>query len=354
MPQTRRRFLATSLLLGSATLAGCGGKALAGKNDGPTLAPQAALPTKVPEGTKIIIGDPTTQKALELTGLVDKLTFEVEFANISGGPQTSEAFRAGALDLGSVADIPPIHAKWTGIETRIVAARFRQDPVNHPIYQLAIAPGISVATTADLQGKKIAFSPGQAQGALLLRVLKAAGLSKEDVELVELPSTEDVYSNSLSSKQVDVAPVGGTQLKRYLAKYGKDGAAAIKHGLRDDPGHLYALKSSIDDPAKAAAIREYVTLWAKALRWIDEHPDEWIRDYYVDDQGLSADDGRYLIEQVGHPDVPDDWGPVIERHQETIDLLSQELGNDGFPAGELYDRRFEKLGHQSFAEGWKA
>ena len=87
----------------------------------------------------------------------------------------------------------------------------------------------------DLRGKKIAYSPGQAQGALVLRVLKAAGLTKEDVELVELPSTGDVYSTALACRQVDVAPVGGVQVKRYLAKYGTDGATTISHGLRDDP-----------------------------------------------------------------------------------------------------------------------
>ena len=34
--------------------------------------------------------------------------------------------------------------------------------------------------------------------------------------------------------RVDVAPIGGVQIKRYLAKYGKDGASTIDHGLRDD------------------------------------------------------------------------------------------------------------------------
>ena len=42
-----------------------------------------------------------------------------------------------------------------------------------------IPPGTTVNTPADLRGKKIAYSPGQAQGALVLKVLKKAGLAKE-------------------------------------------------------------------------------------------------------------------------------------------------------------------------------
>ncbi|WP_236051307.1 type 2 periplasmic-binding domain-containing protein [Nonomuraea cypriaca] len=97
-----RPTLAVLLL---AALAGCAGggeqKAAA------ALAADAPLPTSVPKGTKLIIGDPPTKVALQLSGEIDKFSFDIEWANISGGPQTTEAFRADALDVGAVADIPP-------------------------------------------------------------------------------------------------------------------------------------------------------------------------------------------------------------------------------------------------------
>lgn len=157
---TRRTLLAAS---GAAALAGIAGCA----RDEPAGAAtdlSAPIPTAVPPGTRLVIGDPTTQRALEFSGEVAGLPFEVEWANVSGGPQTLEAFRADALDIGAVADIPPIHATWTGVPVRIVAAKFRVDPIQHPIYQLGIAPGVSAPTLADLRGKRIAYSPGQAQG----------------------------------------------------------------------------------------------------------------------------------------------------------------------------------------------
>ena len=342
MPKKSLVVVAAAALTALTLLSGCGGDAQAG-GSGAKLALDAALPTEVPDGVKIVVGDPATQVAFKLSGQLDKVSKYVQFANLSGGPQTTEAFRAHALDLGSVAEIPSIHATWTGLHVKIVASKFRQDPINHPIYELGIAPGVQVKTLADLRGKKIAYSPGQAQGALVLKVLKKAGLTKQDVKLVELPSTGDIYPNALAAKQVDVAPIGGVSIKRYLTKYGKDGATTIRHGLRDDAGHLYGPTESLEDAGKAAAIRAYVAAWGVAQDWIDKHPEEWIEGYYVKDQGLTTADGQWLVDNAGHPDISADWSDAIKRQQETIELLAKETDNPVIQAADLYDLRFQTV-----------
>lgn len=302
----------------------------------------AQLAATVPPGTKLVIGDPTTQKALELSGLIKEIPFEIEFVNLSGGPQTSEAFRAHALDVGAVAEIPSIFANWNNLPVRNIAYRERKDPISHPVYRFGIAPGVDVKTLTDFRGKRIAFSPGQAQGALVLRALQAAGLTRNDVTLVEIPSTGDVYPVALASHQVDIAPIGGVYIRRYLTQYGHDGATVIEHGLRDDTSHLYAPQWVLDDPAKAAALGIYVDFWAKATKWINEHPQEWIEGYYVKDQGLTPEDGQYLVDLTGEQVIPDSWDEVIGRHQQTIDLLAKELGYPPLSAEQIFDRRYEK------------
>lgn len=317
---------------------------------GPVLAADAALPTAVPDGTKLVIGDPAQQLSFELSGLAKLLEFEVEWANISGGPKSAEAFRAKSLDISSVADIPPIHTNWTGLPTRIVAASGRKDPIGHPIYDLGVTPGADIKSLEDLRGHRIAYSPGQAQGALILRVLNAAGLTQDDVELVELPSTADVYTNALAGGEVDVAPIGGTQVKVYINKYGVDGATTIPHGLRDDPGVLYAPVEVLEDADKAAAIAQYVRLWGAAKLWAKANPEEWINAWYVDHEGLSYEDGEYLVEREGELDFPDNWDETIERHQETIEVVAEGTGYEVFDAETIYDRRFEHLVTEGIAE----
>lgn len=307
------------------------------------------IPAAVDPGTTLTVGAPDLRVALELSGQADRLPFKVKWANISGGPQCSEAFRADALDICSAADIPSINAHWTGLDTKLVAVKFRTDPVAHPVYELGTAPGSGIRTLADLRGKKIAYSPGQAQGALVLRILAKAGLTQQDVELVELASTGDVYPTALGNRQVDAAPIADVNIKRYLAHYGEEGGATIRHGLRDDPAHLWALTESVADAQKSAAVRELVRFWARAQTWIDQHPREWVAGYYVKDQGLDREDGAYLVRRVGHPDLPADWTDAIRRQQQTIDLLAEEQNREPFDADQLFDRRYEAVAAQALA-----
>ncbi|GAA4228270.1 ABC transporter substrate-binding protein [Actinomadura meridiana] len=354
-PGRAPRWLGAALTLLSTMMiaAACAGSGVDHAGEG-GLTLSAVLPEQVPGGTKLVIGDPKTQRALELSGQIDDLPFESEWANFSGGPKTSEAFRAGALDVGAVADIPPLHARWTGLKVRIVAAAGREDPLRHPIYEFGVAPGVNIKQLSDLRGKRVAYSVGQAQGALVLRVLAKAGLTKNDVKLVELASTDDDYVNALASKQVDAAPLGGVLIKRYLTKFGRDGATTIPHGIRDDPSHLYVAETSLSSPAKAAAIRAYVRLWARAARWINEHPKEWAKGYYVEHEGLSAADAVYLVQRDGKATVPAAWGEIIARHQETADLLANEQGRPTLNVrADLYDLRFESVGGAAFTAGEK-
>src|SRR3954453_5334189 len=305
--------LATSLFTLTALL---GLTACGADDQGPHLALSAAVPDKVPDGTVLRVGDPATQVALQLSGLDKDLGIDIEWANISGGPKTLEAFRADAIDAGSVADIPPLFAQWTGTDVKIVAARTTVDPLDHPTYELGIAPGAKVSDLADLEGKKIPYSPGQAQGALVLRVLQEAGLTQDDVELVEMTSVDDSFVNALGSKQVDVAPLGQALVATYLAKYERDGAATVAPGVRDDAWTLYAPTSVLQDADKAAALKKYVAVWARAQQWISEHPDEFAKAFYVDHEGLSAEDASYVVKALGAFDVPTSWDDVISRHQE--------------------------------------
>lgn len=341
-PNPRRRpdrSLALTLA-GLTALLGLG--ACSGQEEGPHLELSAAVPDEVPDGTVLRVGDPATQTALELSGLDEQLDIDVEWANISGGPKTLEAFRGDALDVGGVADIPPLFAQWTGTDIKIVAARETVDPLEHPTYELGIAPGAAVTDLADLKGKRIAYSPGQAQGAVVLRVLQEAGLTQGDVELVEMASVDDVYVNALGSKQVDVAPLQQALAAPYLAKYEQDGGTTIAPGVRDDAWTLYSPTTVIEDADKAAAIKQYVAVWAQAQQWISEHPEEFAQGYYVEHEGLPEADALAIVKALGEFEVPTDWTETIERHQATADLLAKEQGHDALDVADLWDRRFEK------------
>jgi sulfonate transport system substrate-binding protein len=335
--RSRRTTLAGVAVLSALTACGSDGS-------GATLALSAALPDKVPSGTVIRIGDPEIQAIVQASALGKELTaagVKVQWANISGGPQSIQAFRGNKLDCSSVADIPSLFAAWTGTSTKIIFQSVTIDPLQHPTYALGIAPGAKITAPADLRGKKIAYSAGQAQGALVLRVLRKAGLTQQDVKLVDMTSKGDSYVTALGSKAVDVAPLGAANVKIYEKKY--PSSSAIPTGIRDDAATIYCLTKSVQDAAKAAALKAYVTVRTKALLWRNQHPGEFAKAYYEDSQGLSAADAKALTALDGATGIPATWDNADARLQQTADLLAKEQDREKLDVRTLVDLRFEKV-----------
>jgi len=339
MRNPRSMALAAVAALSALALTACGGDGRAA-----TLELSAALPDQVPSGTEIRIGDPSVQAILQASGLDKGLAdagVKVEWANISGGPASIQAFRGDKLDCSAVADIPSLFAAWTGTSTKIVFQAVTVDPLKYPTYELGVAPGANVASLADLRGKKIAYSAGQAQGALVLRVLQKAGLTQKDVTLVDMTSKADSYVTALGSKAVDVAPLGASNVKIYKGKY--PGASAIPTGIRDDASTLYCLTKSVQDAGKAAALKVYVCLRAKALLWENDHPDEYAKAYLEGVEGLSPAAAKDVLAVSGKNGIPASWDNAEIRLQETADLLATEQKHDKLDVSALVDRRFEKV-----------
>lgn len=305
------------------------------------------LPTKVGKDTILTVGDPVTQWVFEHNGWDKELPFTIRWAQITGGPDVTEAFHAGALDVGVGANIPPIHATWVGLPVRIIALRQRRDPLAHPAFVWGIAPAAGIKTLRDLKGKRIAFSPSQVQSQVVVETLKAIGLTAKDVKLVELPSSVggDVYTSALGSNAVDAAPIGGGIVsERYLRKFGASGAKILQHPpFRDDLTLSYVPVSSLENPGKAAALAIYVRYWVKAQRWQQAHRAELAAGYYVKHQGLTTADAKIIIDAAGDIELPANWDDAHRYQQAAIDLMSAETGRPRFDAATLFDPRFESI-----------
>ena len=348
---SRRTFLVHATV-GTAALAVVGACA----KDDPTETAAAAsasapLPTSVPSGTELTIASPegTSQLQLELAGLDGDLPFRVTgWPNVSAGPDVINAFRAESLDLGSNAGIPPIQAHYQGFDTRIVAVSYHRKP----LYVFATKPGSDIEDAAGFEGKKLAFSQGQAQGVVLLRALDEAGIDQSDVDLV--PLTSNQFLTALQTGQVDIAPLYHGQVPQYLDQYGGDGAHTIDTDVVDLLAVLWAPSSVIDDEAKAAAIAAYVPLWARAQVWVYENPERWIDEYFVGTQNLSAEAGAQIVELSSKPEFPPSWDEAIAWEQESLDLLAEGGYIDSFDAAELFDRRFEALAADVVGEQYTA
>ena len=305
--------------------------------------PTQSLPTQVPDGTALIVADQNEvlQTLMIASGEQAKLASKVTYANFLGGPSILEAFRAHALDLAQVGDAPPIQAQAAGETIPIVAARVS----SQPDYKFAIRPGLSVSTLADFRGKRISYGEGTGRQPFLLAALKQAGLTRRDVTLVPLRAAD--FPDAIRSGQVDIAVLNEPHFSRYLADYADRGGAALPDSqyakLPRGLSYLYAGGDALKDPAKAAAIRDFVVHWIAANRWAKANRDAWIEAYYVKKQNLKAADGRAIEAAEGTISFPL-LETLVAPQQGLADLIYQ-AGDipDRLDAKDEFDLRFDEV-----------
>jgi len=332
----RRLFL--SSLLGAAAavgLTGCAGNSAAASKDSAA----APLATKVPAGTKLKIASfqGVQQLQFKLAGLTDLPFTVTSWPNIGAGPDVINAFRAKSLDVANNAGIPPIQAQFQGFDAKIVAINITRKPN----YLFATKPGSDIRTVEDFRGKKLAFSQGQAQGVVLLRALKKAGIKYDDVSLV--PLTSNQFLTALQAGQVDIAPLANNQSPAYLQQYEAKGARAITTDVVDLLSLLWAPAAVLNDEAQAAAVAAYIPFWAKGLVWQYEHPDVWNREFFVKTQNLTLPQAESITKLANKPLFPPSWDEAIKWEQETADLLAEGGFVKSVKVDQLFDRRFEAL-----------
>ncbi|GHG93163.1 ABC transporter substrate-binding protein [Streptomyces lanatus] len=343
VPGVDRRLFLTSLLgaaAGVAGLSGCAGSSAAADGEGASTAP---LATKVPAGTglKISSYQNAQQLQLRLAQLGDPPFKVTDWLNIGAGPDVINAFRAESLDVANNAGIPPIQAHYQGFDAKIVAINITRKPN----YLFATKPGSDIRSVQDFKGRKLAFSQGQAQGVVLLRALRKAGLKYDEVELV--PLTSNQFLTALQSGQVDIAPLGNSQAPAYLKQYEGKGARVITTDVVDLLSLLWAPVSVLNDSAKAAAIAAYIPYWARSQVWTYENPDVWNREFYVKTQNLTLAQAEAITELANKPLFPPSWNEAIKWEQETADLLAEGGFVKKFDVGELFDHRFEGIAAKS-------
>jgi sulfonate transport system substrate-binding protein len=113
------------------------------------------------------------------------------------------------------------------------------------------------------------------------------------VQPVELAGAEVVPT--FASGAVDAAIVLGNQYYQL----GEPPILGDGKGINTGIQTLIVRKDILDDPVKVAAIGDYVGRAVAANNWKDTHADEWINAYYVDEQGITFDQGKKLYEEDG-------------------------------------------------------
>ena len=137
--------------------------------------------------------------------------------------------------------------------TDLVTIGLQANPGTSGGYFLVARPDSGIKTISDLRGKRVAYPPGSGRHMITAALLKRAGLDlKTDVQPVELAGAEVVPT--FAAGAVDAAIVLGNQY------YQLGEPPVLGDGTGNNTGiqSLIVRKDVLDDPAKVAAIGDYV------------------------------------------------------------------------------------------------
>jgi sulfonate transport system substrate-binding protein len=234
-----------------------------------------AATTAAPDlsGVTLRVGDQAklTQAEMQAAG-ADKTPYKVEWSAFTSGPPLLQAVAAGAIDLGGVGDAPPIFVAAGGADVKIVYAT--QTPeVNQGIL---VRPGSSITSVAGLRGKKVGVAQGSSANWVLLRALQASHLTTADIRIAYLqPPAAQAALNAGNIDAWAIWDPFSTVAESQGAKLIVSGRSMQIPGLGFEVTNSQALK----DPAKTAAIHDFLRRLRTAQAWADTHVDVWAQTY---------------------------------------------------------------------------
>jgi sulfonate transport system substrate-binding protein len=187
---------------------------------------------------------------------------QVKWVLSLGSNRALEYLNSGAIDIGSTAGLAALLAKANGNPIRTVYIFSRPEWT-----ALVVRKDSPIKSIADLKGKKIAATKGTDPFLFTLRALHTAGLSRDDVEIVNLQHPDG--RTALANGQVDA----WAGLDPHMAAAQLDDGARLLYRNVDFNtwGFLNAREDFIREHPDTLA--HVLKVYEKARVWIAAHPD---------------------------------------------------------------------------------
>jgi NitT/TauT family transport system substrate-binding protein len=197
-------------------------------------------------------------------GFLKEEGLTVEISMLEGVAEKNSALIKGTVDaVGHTADSAVVSAA-SGVDGEVVY-----------IFDLSwgadgLVAGKNVRSLHDLKGRKVALEPGFTGHFFFLTLLKDAGMSPSDVQIV--PMETGIAGSTFVAHGVDAAETW----QPWLGKVEKMPWAKVLYSSADKPGRivdvLYMNRKTID--ARHDDVVKLVRAMAKATQWYQGHKDE--------------------------------------------------------------------------------
>lgn len=238
-----------------------------------------------------------------------KLNAEVAWSQFPSGPPLLESLSSGRVDLSFLGDGAAITGVANGLSFQVIGMTNEGKDLNG-----VLVPAASpVQTLEELKGKKLGLAKGTTAHIYWIKLLNQTGLSPDDFDIINL-QPEDAQAAFESGKLDawviwDPYLISNTeQQKARLLQYGSSILA---------PGSMIARSDfAKDNPELVTA---YLKVYAQALDWIYQHPDE-VTELYSAETKLPDSVIKQLLEKKTYALAPY-TEEALNAQQETADIM---------------------------------
>ncbi|MEO0396019.1 MAG: NrtA/SsuA/CpmA family ABC transporter substrate-binding protein [Cyanobacteria bacterium P01_A01_bin.137] len=233
-------------------------------------------------------------------GYFEEVGLDVEMSPYSSGGAMVPALAAGEVDITWFFPFPSLTAFATGIDIEVVL-------LDHaPLTAERLIAGESAADVPSLKGKKVGVTIGTSGHHSLLAALDQAGLSQDDINMVNLKPSE--MAAAFSAKQIDAAWTWEPAAGKLNELGGKDIATAKSVGA-------YA-----------------VALWAARTEFAQENPEvmtKFMEAWDMAQQDYLADlksGQQWEAERLNL--TPEEFGAMVDRQGSTVVMMEDQLTDE--------------------------
>jgi ABC-type nitrate/sulfonate/bicarbonate transport system substrate-binding protein len=199
-------------------------------------------------------------------GIFAKHGLEITVSNFTTGKQCLDTVLGGGADIATTAEAP------------VTAAAMAQQPIafvagmEYSDLKTMTATGAGIKSSADLRGKRIAFTAGTGSEVYTSVLLKAAGLTAKDVTLVNLRPQEMLPAMSAGS--IDAFDTWEPYVANAKKILGEGATPIDTRGLYSETFNIVVTKPYLE--ANGALVGKFLSAIIEAETWLKEHPDDAI------------------------------------------------------------------------------
>ncbi|GAA3035148.1 aliphatic sulfonate ABC transporter substrate-binding protein [Streptosporangium longisporum] len=231
------------------------------------------------------------QSLLKARGLAENATWSL----FESGPALTEAFKAGAIDIGQTGEAPPIFAAAGGTKFKIIAT---SEPVPKGEAVL-VKEDRGFTSFKDLKGKKVALNKGSNVNWLLVKLLEANDMKITDIQVQYLKPAE--ARPAFDNDQVDAWIIWDP----YFSLAERPGVKVLADatGLANNREYLLVSPEALKN--KPDLVRAYLKVYREVTDWGIANPEERVK-ILAPELKISEDVARRALARSAQPLAPVD------------------------------------------------